>query len=102
MKATFSNKTVSRKLLENNILSFLKTEASENKLDETARRDDKNTMILTKIEDVLLKIRMKESQNILPVQNLTLRDNEVNGILVKLPKLEISKFNGIILNWQGF
>ena len=102
MKATFSNKTVSRKLLENNILSFLKTEASENKLDETARRDDKNTMILTKIEDVLHKIRMKESQNILPVQNLTLRDNEVNGILVKLPKLEISKFNGIILNWQGF
>ena len=102
MKATFSNKTVSRKLLENNILSFLKTEASENKLDETARRDDKNTMILTKIEDVLHKIRMKESQNILPVQNLTLRDNEVNGILVKLPKLEISKFNGIILNWEGF
>ena len=102
MKATFSNKTVSRKLLENNILSFLKTEASENELDETARRDDKNTMILTKIEDVLHKIRMKESQNILPVQNLTLRDNEVNGILVKLPKLEISKFNGIILNWQGF
>ena len=102
MKATFSNKTVSRKLLENNILSFLKTEASENKLDETARRDDKNTMILTKIEDVLHKIRMKESQNILPVQNLTLGDNEVNGILVKLPKLEISKFNGIILNWQGF
>ena len=102
MKATFSNKTVSRKLLENHILSFLKTEASENELDETARRDDKNTMILTKIEDVLHKIRMKESQNILPVQNLTLRDNEVNGILVKLPKLEISKFNGIILNWQGF
>ena len=72
MKATFSNKTVSRKLLENNILPFLKTEASENELDETARRDDKNTMILTKIEDVLHKIRMKESQNILPVQNLTL------------------------------
>ena len=36
------------------------------------------------------------------MQNLTLRANEVNDILVKLPKLEISKFNGIILNWQDF
>ena len=102
MKATFSNKVVSLNLPENHLLSFLKTETSENELHEIARRDDKNTMILTKIEHVLHKIRIKESQNIPPVQNLTLRDNEVNDILVKLPKLEISKFNGIILNWQGF
>ena len=102
MKATFSNKVVSINLPENHLLSFLKTETSENELNEIARRDDKNPMILTKIEHVLHKIRIKESQNIPSVQNLTLRDNEVNDILVKLPKLEISKFNGIILNWQGF
>ena len=47
-------------------------------------------------------IEIKESQNILPVENLTLRNNEVKGIAVKLSKLEISKFNGNILIWQGF
>ena len=58
-------------------------------------------MILTKIEHVLHKIKIKESQNIPPVQNLTLGDNEVKDIPVKLPKLDIGKFNGNILNWQG-
>ena len=52
LKATFSNKIISIKLLENHLLSFLKTETSENELHEIARRDDKNTMIFTKIEHV--------------------------------------------------
>ena len=57
---------------------------------------------MTKIEHVLHKIKIKESQTIPPVQNLTLRDSEAKDILVKPPKLEISKFNGNILNWQSF
>ena len=47
-------------------------------------------------------IEIKESQNILPVENLTLRNNQVKDIPVKLLKFEISKFNGNILIWQGF
>ena len=57
---------------------------------------------MTKIEHVLHKITIKERQTIPPVQNFTLRDNEAKEIPVKLPKLEISKFNGNVLNWQGF
>ena len=102
LKATFSNKTEEIKLVDNHILSLLKTEESENELDGTGTRDDKNTWILTKIEHVLHKIKIKESQNIPLVQNLTFRDNEVKDIPVKLLKLEISKFNGNILNWPGF
>ena len=102
LKTTFSNKIEQIKRLDNHILSLLKTEKSENELDEIVTKDDKNIRILTKIEHVLHKIRIKESQTILPVQNLTLRDNEAKGISVKLPKLEISKFNGNILDWQGF
>ena len=86
------------KLLDNHILPLLKAEESENKLDEIVTRDDKNKRILTKIGHIFHKISVKESQNIPPVQNLTLRDNEAKGIPVKFPKLEISKFNGNILN----
>ena len=41
LKATFSNKTEEIKLLDNHILSLLKTEESENELDEIVTRDDK-------------------------------------------------------------
>ena len=102
LKATFSNKIEQIKLLDNHIVSLLKTEESENKFVEIVTRDDKNTRILTKIEHVLHKIKIKESQVIPPVQNFTLRDNKVKGIPVKFPKLDISKFTGNILNWQGF
>ena len=102
LKATFSNKIEQIKLLDNHIVSLLKTEESENKFVEIVTRDDKNTRILTKIQHVLHKIKIKESQIIPPVQNFTLRDNKVKGIPVKFPKLDISKFTGNILNWQGF
>ena len=102
LKATFSNKIEQIKLLDNHIVSLLKTEESENKFVEIVTRDDKNTRILTKIEHVLHKIKIKESQIIPPVQNFTLRDNKVKDIPVKFPKLDISKFTGNILNWQGF
>ena len=78
---------------------MLKTEEYENELDEIVTRDDKSIQILTKVEHVLHKIKIKESKNIPPVQKLTLQDNEAKDIPVKL---EISKFNGNILNWQGF
>ena len=53
---------------------------------------------MTKIEHVLHKIKIKESQTIPPVENLALRDNKAKDIPVKLPNLEISKFNGDILS----
>ena len=72
LKATFSNKTEQIKLLDNHTLPLFKTEESENELDKTVIKDDKNTWILTKIEHVLHKIKIKESQTIPPVQNFTL------------------------------
>ena len=75
-KATFANKIEQIKLLDNHILSLLKTEVPENELDEIVTKDDKNTWILTNIEHALHKLKIKESQSIPPVQNLTLRDGE--------------------------
>ena len=89
LKATFSKKTEQIKLLDNHTLPLFKTEEFENELDKTVIKDDKNTWILTKIEHVLHKIKIKESQTIPPVQNFTLQDNEAKDIPVKLPKLEI-------------
>ena len=43
LKATFSNKIEQIKLLDNHILSLLKTEESENELGEIVTKDDKNT-----------------------------------------------------------
>ena len=71
-------------------------------LQEMIKHGLDNTWILTKIEHVLHKIKIKQSQNIPLVQNLIFRDNEVKDIPVKLLKLEISKFNANILNWPGF
>ena len=45
LKATYSNKIEQIKLLNNHILNLLKTEESENELDEIVTRDDKNTDI---------------------------------------------------------
>ena len=89
LKATFSKKTEQIKLLDNHTLPLFKTEEFENELDKTVIKDDKNTWILTKIEHVLHKIKIKQSQTIPPVQNFTLQDNEAKDIPVKLPKLEI-------------
>ena len=58
LKTNFSNKTEQTKLLGNHILSLLKTEESENELDEIVTNDDKNTLMLTKIEHVLHKIKI--------------------------------------------
>ena len=55
IKTTFSCKIEPIKLLDNNILSLLKTEESENEFDEIVTRYVKNTRILTKIEHVLHK-----------------------------------------------
>ena len=55
------------------------------------------------IEHVLHKIKNEKRCNIPPVQNLNLQDTATKKVTpLKLPKFEISKFNGIILNWQGF
>ena len=59
LKATFSNKIEPIKLLDNHILSLLKIEESENEVDEIVTKDDQNTRILTKIEQVLHKIKIK-------------------------------------------
>ena len=45
LKVTFSNKIEQIKLLDNHILNLLKTQESENELDEIVTRDDKNTDI---------------------------------------------------------
>ena len=57
-------------------------------------REDKSRRILTKIEHVLHQNLRKS--NIPPLQNLTLQDKTTKVISVKLPELEISKFNGNI------
>ena len=63
LEATFSNKIEQIKLLDNHILSLLKTKESENELDEIVTKGNKNTRILTKIEHqgILHKIKIKES-----------------------------------------
>ena len=83
------------------ILKILKTEDMENELEEILVREEKSQILITRTEYCLSKPKILVDWNSLPSSNSSpLPVNE--SVKVKLPKLEISKFHGDVINWQGF
>ena len=73
----------------------------ENELDEILIREEHLQILITCIEHCLSKPEIHVDRNSLPSSNSS--PPPVNeSVKVKLPKLEISKFNSDIINWQGF
>ena len=73
----------------------------ENELEEILIREKNLQIIITRIEHCLIKPKIHVGRNSLPSSNSSpLPVNEY--VKVKLPELEISKFNGDVINWQGF
>ena len=81
------------------ILKILKTEDMENELEEILVREEKSQILITRTEHCLSKPKILVDWNSLPSSNSSpLPVNE--SVKVELPKLEIWKFNGDVINWQ--
>ena len=89
--------------LDDRILSILEQKNAEQELETNLSRDDRIQKVIVKIERCMNKL-LKESIEPSRVMSsssppLLWRNPEVK---VKLPKLEISKFDGDIINFRGF
>ena len=73
----------------------------ENELEEILIREKNLQIIITRIEHCLSKPKIHVCRNSLPSSNSSPLPVNKN-VKVKLSKLEISKFNGDVIIWQGF
>ena len=73
----------------------------ENELEEILISEEKLQILITRIEHCLCTPKIHVDRNSLRSSNSSpLPVNK--SVKVKLPKLEISKFNGDVINWQRF
>ena len=98
-KHSFHEKFNKIKELDNKILNLLKPEETENKLEEIIYRGDKIMFTIAKLDRNLNKIPSAVSVRA-PSDSTT--EPSASDIKVRLPKLEINKFNGNILEWPSF
>ena len=98
-KHSFHEKFNKIKELDDKILNLLKPEEKENELEEIIYRDDKIMFTIAKLDRNLNKIPSTVS---LRAPSVSTTEPSASDIKVRLPKLEIKKFNGNILELQSF
>ena len=86
--------------LDEKILLLLEQDESEAELDSIITRDDGLQLTFLKIERNLNKVNNTPSVHSLSLSNQG--SSSQSDVPVNLPKLNIKKFNGDIINWQGF
>ena len=82
------------------MLELLPQKDSESELEDILMREDSNFKIIAKIDRCLSKIPPAGSLSSLSISNRT--PSVSQEAKVKLPKLELPKFDGDIINWRGF
>ena len=81
-------------------MDSLKTDELDNQLDQILKRNDKFHKILVKIDSCSYSSKQLESE----FSSLSIHssNNTSNKVKIKLPKLELFKFNGDTTMWQTF
>ena len=103
LKNNFLTKTQQIKTFDDEYLKLLKPEEFEIELNEIITRDDKNIRTAAKVDHVLNKVKIQQTTPVPNISTLSLENRETLAkIPVKLPKPELTKFDGNILNWQVF
>ena len=103
LKNRFLTKTQQIKTFDDEYLKLLNPEEFEIELSEIVPRDDKHIRIVAKIDHVLNKVKIQQTTPVRNISTLSLANREtLTKIAVKLPKIELTKFYGNILNWQVF
>ena len=87
------------KKLDDKNLNLLKPEEKENELEKVIYRNDNIMLTIAKLDRNSNKIPSTVS---LRAPSVSTTELSASGIKVRLPKLEIKKFNGNILEWQSF
>ena len=92
------------KEIDQKILDILPQEESEKELQDILVLEDLHFELLAKIDGCLKKAPPPPSLRSLDISysGSTPRTTQTKDVRVKLPKLELSKFDGDIINWQGF
>ena len=103
LKNSFLTKIQQIKTFDDGYLKLLKPEEFEIELNEIITRDDKNIRIVAKIDHVLNKVKIQQTTPVPNISTLSLANREtLTKIPAKLPKLELTKFDGNIVSWQVF
>ena len=86
------------------ILDVLSQEDSEKEQEDILVLEDVNFDVLAKIDRCLKKAPPSPSLSSLDISNQgsSHRNTLTQDVRVKLPKLELSKFDGSIINWRDF
>ena len=92
------------KEIDQKILDILPQEESEKKLEDILVLEDLNFELLAKIDRYLRKTPPSPSLSLLDISNQgsAPRPTQIQDVRIKVPKSELSKFDGDIINWQGF
>ena len=89
------------KILNENILEHLTGGEFEKELEENLDKTDQIHEILAKVDYVLNRNQVIISENS-KAKTVSSTETSSGNIKVQLPKLEIVKFDGDIINWQSF
>ena len=89
--------------LDETILSILEQADAEQELETVLSRDDRKQELIVKIERCMNKVPKEsiETSSVMSSSSPSLLSHNPE-IKVKLPKLQISKFDGDIINFRGF
>ena len=82
------------------MLELLPQKDSESEIEVIVMRENSNFKIIAKIDRCLSEIPLAGILNSLSISNRT--PSVSQDAKVKLPKLELSKLDGDIINWKGF
>ena len=99
LKTLILNKIDKIKGLDKQLLSQLNEKDSEKELDQILTCEDKYLHTISKIDLYLSKPTKNTEPNKFP-QDLSFQISEIAK--VRLPKLEIEKFDGDVINWGSF
>ena len=100
LKNGFTEKLQKIKELDEKLLDLLPQKDSEKELEDILNREDSNLKIIAKIDRWLSKIPPAGSISSLNISNRSQSNSPEARI--NLPKLQLTKFDGDIINWRGF
>ena len=100
LRSGFSEKPEKIKELDEKLLELLPQKDSESEIEVIVMRENSNFKIIAKIDRCLSEIPLAGILNSLSISNRT--PSVSQDAKVKLPKLELSKLDGDIINWKGF
>ena len=101
-KTSLNDKLNKVREFDDRILELLNQDESESELENILVRDDKVNELIVRIERCIFK---STHENVNPPSHISVNSSTSSNndhLKINLPELVISKFQGDIIDWQGF